>query len=74
MPNPIPSSSLSFPFNKIEVLSHVTIVIIHLFLITKLIVDYASQHEEFTHLSPSYLTDLIGKKRDSHDVQWETYR
>lgn len=48
-------------------------VIIHQYLITKLVIDYAQEHPQ-DESSPSYLTPFIGKNRDSHDIQWETYR
>jgi hypothetical protein len=55
-----------------EIYVHLVIIAIHLTLITKLIIDYAEQHPQTT--TPSFLTSLIGKERDSHDIQWETYR
>jgi|LakMenEpi03Aug12_release.lakeMendotaPanAssembly.Ray.scaffolds.fasta_scaffold1040842_1 hypothetical protein len=39
----------------------------------KLVYEYTGEHETLG-VSESYLTSIIGRKRDSHDIQWETYR
>jgi hypothetical protein len=49
------------------------VVAVHLFIVTKMVIDYATAHPQ-PETSPSSLSPFIGRERDSHDVQWETYR
>jgi hypothetical protein len=42
-------------------------------MVTKMVIDYSGSHPQ-ADTSPSALTAFIGRDRDSHDIQWETYR